>query len=64
MSVEYVADGVRKLKKAEDISVFLPYRSGWKRAQLIVVRDGNPVCLMISNAVAAELIAAGIPYQG
>jgi len=64
MVTEFITDGVRKLKKAEDISVFIPHQSGHKRALLIVVREDSPICYPISKAVAAELIAAGIPYQG
>lgn len=62
MSQQFITKGVPKLKKAEDISVCLT--PGFDRCRLSVVRDGDCKMYPISKKVAAELIAAGISYQG
>lgn len=57
-----ITKGVPKLTKPEDISVCLT--PGFKRCFLSIIRDGDTQMLLISKKVAAELIAAGISYQG
>ena len=59
---KYITTGVPKLSKAESVSVCLP--PGVSQCKLAVVRDGNCKCFCISKKVAAELIAAGFPYEG
>jgi len=60
--MQLITKGVVRLRRAEYLSVCLP--PGFKRCYLSVDRDGNAKLLPISRAVAAELIAEGIAYQG
>lgn len=58
----FITKGVPKLTKPEDICVGLT--PGFKRCCLFTIRDGETHTLLISKKVSAELIAAGISYQG
>lgn len=62
MAQQFITKGIPKLQKAEDISVCLP--PGFTQCTLSVTRDGMSKGYTISKTVAAELIAAGFPYQG
>jgi hypothetical protein len=57
-----ITKGVPKLDTAEAVSVCL--MPGFYRCQLSVIRNGDTKTYKISKRVAAELIAAGFPYQG
>lgn len=60
--MRFITKGVPKLQRAEDISVCLP--PGFAQCTLSVTRDGVSKGYLISKKVAAELIAAGLPYEG
>lgn len=62
MAQQFITEGVPKLRKAENISVCLP--PGFPQCTLSVTRDGVCRGYPISKTVAAELIAAGLPYEG
>jgi hypothetical protein len=57
-----IVKGVARLDTAESVSVCLP--PGFRQCLLSVTRAGNTKLLAISRQVAAELIAAGFPFQG
>jgi len=55
----YITNGIRKLKKPESVTVFLP---NGKKPLLAVIENGNPTLLPISRKVAEVLISEGYSY--
>jgi hypothetical protein len=54
-----ITNKIRKLPKSECTMVLCPKN---KKPSLVIIRDGNPEMLKISNRVAEELIAMGLSY--
>ena len=60
---KFIIPGIPELSKAESVSVCLPSEYPDDQCKLAIMRDGERKRFCISKTVAAELIAAGFPYE-